>query len=430
VKERKAIIPEESTLRYTAAERKAYLEKRLKGYIKHAYQNAPAIRARIDKVGVRLQQISTIKGLELLPILRKDDLIELQKMNPPFGGLISVPLRNLERVYVSPGPIFDPHHSSKSYWLRQVEALSGIGFRSGDVVVNTWSYHLVPAGLLVDEALRLLGATVIPMGVGNTELQVQVMHHFQATGFTGSSGFLMSILKKAEEMGYNVRRDLKVRVAYAGSEMGGENIRNTIRQDYGILCRDLYVTADLGIIAYECEEGNGMHMAQNVIVEIVNSSTGKQLPPGDTGEVVVTPFNEIYPLIRFGTGDLSTCTDEPCPCGRTSPKLARILGRVGEAVRVRSMNIHPRQLDPFLSRFAEISRYQAVITRQGFRDEVTLRVELASEEVDKRELIQKLLSAFHAAVRIKLDQVEFVSKGQIADGEKRLVDRRAFEVQK
>ena len=166
MKERKAIIPEESTLKCTAAERKAYLEKRLKGYIKHAYQNAPAIRARIDKVGVRLQQISTIKGLELLPILRKDDLIELQKMNPPFGGLISVPLRNLERVYVSPGPIFDPHHSSKGYWLRQVEALYGIGFRSGDVVVNTWSYHLVPAGLLVDEASEVTRSYGDPNGGG------------------------------------------------------------------------------------------------------------------------------------------------------------------------------------------------------------------------------------------------------------------------
>lgn len=422
-----SIPPIEVVEKMSRQERQKYLDGRLRDLVAYAYEKAPAIKERLDKAGIAPSAVSGVKDLENLPILGKDELVELYKANPPFGGLVTVPIEDLERVYVSPGPIYDPHHQSEAFWRRHVHVVKAVGFGKGDIVVNTWMYGLVPAGLMVDEMLRRAGVTVIPMGVGNTELQVQVMHALKVTGFYGTTGFFMNIINKAEEMGYDIRKDFNLRLAAIGGEMGGGPIRELVEKKYGIATGDAYVTADVGMIAFECSEKTGMHIAEDVIVEIISYETGKPVGPGEVGEVVVTPIDETYPLIRFGTGDLAGWIDEPCPCGRTALRITRLLGRVGDAVRTRGMFIHPRQLEPALAGFSEIAQYQAVVTRPGHRDELMLKVELKSEEgVDKQKLTGQLTKAVTEAVRIKLDRVEFVAKGVIPELHKLIVDERVY----
>lgn len=408
-------------------ERRKYLDEQLTWLVTYAYKKAPATKSRFDKAGISSFEVSGIKDLENLPLLRKDDLVDLYKTNPPLGGLVTVPITELQRVYVSPGPIYDPHHASKAFWQRHVHLVKSLGFGKGDVVINTWSYHLVPAGHMIDEALRRARVTVIPMGVGNTELQVEVMRQLRATGFFGSTGFFMTIINKAEEMGIDIRKDFNLRLAIIGGEMGGGPIRKIVEDKYGIATRDMYGTADLGLIAFECSAKSGMHIAEGVILEMISYETGKPVKPGEVGEIVITPIDETYPLIRFGTGDIASWTDEPCSCGRNSFRLTRLLGRVGDAVRTRGMFIHPRQLEPAMSKFLQVARYQAVVTRPATRDNLTLKIELESEEgIDKDQLANELNRVVSEGLRIKVDKVEFVASGVIPEWHKLIVDERVY----
>jgi len=408
-------------------ERRKLLDEQLEWLVAHAYEKAPSTKARFDEAGISPSNVSGIKDLENLPLLRKDALVDLYKANPPLGGLVTVPITELERVYVSPGPIYDPHHSSETYWQRHIHLVRSVGFGKGDIVVNTWMYNLVPAGLMIDEALRRAGVTVIPTGVGNTELQVQVMHQLRATGFAGSTGFFMNVITKAEEMGLDIRKDFNLRLAVIGGEMGGGPIRKTVEEKYGIATGDMYGTADVGLIAFECDAKSGMHIAEGVILEMISYETEKQVEPGEVGEIVITPIDETYPLIRFGTGDLAGLIDEPCPCGRTSLRITRLLGRVGDAVRTRGMFIHPRQLEPAMAKFTQVAQYQAVVTRAGHRDDLTLKVELKAEEgMDKDNLAKELVQVVSEALRIKVDRVEFVAKGVIPEWHKLIVDERVY----
>jgi phenylacetate-CoA ligase len=419
--------PFEAMEKMSHKERRKVLDEQLKWLVAYAYEKAPATKKRFDKAGIVPSKVSGIKDLDNLPLLRKDELVDLYKANPPLGGLVTVPITDLERVYVSPGPIYDPHHSSDAFWQRHVYVGKSVGFHHGDIVVNSWMYNLVPAGLMIDETLRRGGVTVIPMGVGNTELQVQVMHQLKVTGFIGTTSFFMNIINKAEEMGFDVRKDFNLRLAVIGGEMGGGPIRKMVEEKYGIATGDMYATADVGLLAFECSAKNGMHIAEGVILEMISYQTGKQVEPGEVGEIVVTPIDETYPLIRFGTGDLAGLIDEPCSCGRTSLRITRLLGRVGDAVRTRGMFIHPRQLEPVMAKFLQVAQYQAAVTRPGHRDELTLKVELKTEEgIDKEQLSNDLNKLVSEALRIKVDRVEFVAKGVIPEWHKLIVDERIY----
>lgn len=410
--------------RMPSKERQKHLEERMREIIAYAYEKAPAVKERFNNAGVKPGDIRTVKDLEKIPMLRKDDLIALQKANPPFGGYLAVPLDNLERIYQSPGPIFDPQRK------RGFGMGGGMGsdFGKGQIVINTWSYHITPAGLGVDQLLRSMGFTVVPMGTGNTELQVQVMHDLKVHGFVGTPSFLKIIIDKAEDMGYNFKRDFNLKWAMVGGEMGGEVLRKLFQEKYGILCMggDTYATADVGTVATGCDKQSGMHITADAIVEIVDPATGKQLEPGEIGEIVVTPFDEVYPLIRFGTGDLSMMVDEPCECGRTTPRLPKIMGRSGEAVRVRGMFVHPKQTDETIARFPEIRCYQLVVTRPQNRDEMVLKVELADDAVDKEKLKTALDKSFRDTCKVRFDRVEFVAKGFIPEDAKQIVDERIY----
>lgn len=427
MKKKDSLPPFEVMEKMSHRERQEVLNEQLKWLVSYAYEKAPSTKARFDKAGIVPSKVSGIKDLENLPLLRKDELVDLYKANPPLGGLVTVPITELERVYVSPGPIYDPHHSSEAFWQRHAYVGKSVGFHHGDIVVNSWMYNLVPAGLMIDETLRRAGVTVIPMGVGNTELQVQVMHQLKVTGFIGTTSFFMNIINKAEEMGFDVRKDFNLRLAIIGGEMGGGPIRKMVEEKYGIATGDMYATADVGLLAFECSAKNGMHIAEGVILEMISYETGKQVEPGEVGEIVVTPIDEIYPLIRFGTGDLAGFIDEPCPCGRTSYRITRLLGRVGDAVRTRGMFIHPRQLEPVMAKFQQVAQYQAVVTRPGHRDELTLKVELKTEEgIDRDKLANDLNKMVSEAIRIKVDRVEFVAKGVIPEWHKLIVDERVY----
>ena len=427
MKTKKPLPPFEEMENMPRGERQKLLDEQLQWLVAYAYEKAPATKKRFDKAGISPSKVSGIKDLENLPILRKDELVDLYKANPPFGGLVTVPITEMERVYVSPGPIWDPHHQGEAFWQRHVHIVKSMGYRKGDIVLNTWAYHLVPAGHMNDEALRRAGVTVIPMGVGNTELQVQVMHELKATGFMGTTSFFMNIINKAEEMGYDFKKDFNLRLAVIGGEMGGGPIRKMVEEKYGIATADAYGTADVGMITYECSAKTGMHIAEGIIVEVISYETGKPVELGEVGEIVVTPIDETYPLIRFGTGDLASLIDEPCSCGRTSLRITRLLGRVGDAVRTRGMFIHPRQLQPAMTKFPQVAQYQAVVTRPGTRDELTLKIELKTEEgIDKAKLSQEVNKVVSDAVRIKVDRVEFVAKGTIPELHKFIGDERVY----
>jgi phenylacetate-CoA ligase len=408
--------------------RKQYLEQKLQEHIQYAYANAPAMKNRLDKANIKPTEIRTVKDLEQIPVLRKDEMIELRKASPPFGGFLGIPTDRLQMIFMSPGPLYDadPLTSEEN---RKVgpRTFHALGFKKGDLVVNTWSYHMVPAGHWTARYLMGLGCTVIPMGVGNTELQVQVLKDMKVTGWVGTASFLITILNKAEEMGLNPKRDFSLSVAFAGGEMGGGPIRRTIEDKYGIATGDMYVTADVGPIAYECSQKKGLHLHPEMIVEIVDPNTGQQLGPGDKGEVVITPFDKTYPLIRFGTGDLSSFIDDPCACGRTSDKLPLIMGRVGDAVRTRGMFIHPRQIAEVAARFSGISRYQAVVTRPKYMDHITFKVELKNETTDKKLFQLEFGKAFQEICRCKIDTFEFVEQYVIQEGSKGIIDQRSYQ---
>ena len=405
-------------------ERERFLNEQLREIVNYAYHNAPAVKEKMDRVGVTPSQIATVKDLEKIPITSKDAFSELQKLNPPFGGFLGVP--EIKEVFVSPGPIYEPEIPEVQY-IAAAKALYAAGFRKGDRVIVTVSFHMVPAGEHFAGALERLGITMIPTGVGNTELQLQIMHDLKVTGYAGTPSFLMTLIKRAEELGYNFRQDFELKHALVGAEMLPESLRRTFEQDYGIRTQQIYTTAELLLLGYECRQKSGWHIPEEVLIEIVDHQTGKQLPPGEVGEIVVTPFNKIFPLIRYGTGDLSSIIAQPCPCGRTSPRLTGLLGRVGEEVKVRGMFVHPRQVREVMAKFAQITQFQVIVGRHRQRDEITVNLELTDETIDKQKLTNDLTKAFQDICRVKADKIEFVAKGTIPEKHKVIVDERIWE---
>ena len=404
--------------------REKYLVERLRWICQYAYENAPAYRKKFAEVGVDPSEIGSLKDLEKIPVTTRDEFIEQQRQNPPFGGFLAVPIGNLKRIYVHPGPQYETLGEADIEHVGWV--LQKLGIKRGDIVINALAYHLVPAGLLVDDVLTQQGITVVPTGFGNTDLQVQIMHNLKATVFIGFPLFLMTIVKRAEELGYDFCRDFSLKRALA---LGRSTVRKSLEEDYKISTREVYAYLPVGVAACECEQKDGMHIEEDFIVEIVDPATGKQLGLGEIGEVVVTTtFSDILPRIRFGSGDLGFCTAEPCPCGRTSHRLVRIVGRVGEAVKIKGMFLHPSEVEDVVVRFPQISRFQAVVAhervKERVKDMVTGRFELVDEAVDRERLFDSFHSEFQSRCRLRIDKVEFVPKGTIPEDAKRVEDRR------
>jgi len=411
----------------SAEARQKYQSQKLRQTVDHAYRNAPAARQILDKAGVSPGDIRTIKDLEKLPITRKTDLIELQKADPPYGGFLAIPPEDVERVFISPGPIYEPLHTAAIKWF--AKSFYAAGFRKGDVVVNTFTYHMSPAGILFHEALRDCGAAVVVTGTGNTDIQVQTMHELKVTGFVGTPSFLMTLIKRAEELGHNFRRDFTLKRAWFTGEMLAPSVRKTLEEGYKVSTAQAYaVTEPGGAIAYECPEKSGMHFMDEYAIEIADPETGKQLGAGEIGEIVVTPLhNKAWGLIRFGTGDMSSYTTDPCPCGRTANRLVAIVGRTGDAIKVRGMFVVARQAEQAVLSFEPVSRFQMIIGRKGQRDELTLKIELKDESVDRDRLSDDLNKRFQDVCRVKTDRIEFVEKGAIPEEHPLVVDDRTWD---
>lgn len=420
--EKRDMFPHDESLeRLPAADLEKRLSQKLRQLIQYAYLNAPGFKARLDAAGLKPTDIKVPADLPRIPVLRKDGLMRLQKERPPFGGYLAVALNQVGHVYQSPGPIYDPQR-------RERNTFGSPGIGVGLLAINAWAYQITPAGMIMDAVLKNMGFTVFPAGPGNTDLQMQVMRDLQAACFAGSPSFLASIIKRAEEQGYDFKKDFNLKYALAFGEMGGDQLRRTFSEKYGIRCigGDAYVTADTGIIAVSCDENAGMHVSTDMIAEIADPATGQVLPPGEVGEVVITPFDEIYPLIRFGTGDLSMLITEKCACGRTTARLPKIMGRSGDAVRVRAMFVHPRQTDEVMLRYPQIAAYQLTVTRQDNRDEMLLQMELGSEPAELEQWIEALRKDFQETCRVRFDRVEYLPAGAISQGAKKIVDKRVY----
>jgi phenylacetate-CoA ligase len=403
-----------------------YLNRRLRGIIQYAYKHSIAVKNKFDSVGLKPKDIQTVRDLEKIPITKKTELMELQKKNPPFGGFAALPITELRRIYISPGPIFEPGEADYGE-LGWAQSMVAAGFRPGDMAINTFSYHMVPFALqMIDNSLHRIGCITIPAGIGNTEQQVHILKNLKANVYCGTASFLLNIAEKAEEMGLDLKKDINLKVGFVATEMLPESLRSKLEQTFEMIIRQGYGTADIGCLGYECLKKNGMHVPEDKIVEIVDPSTGKQVGPGKAGEIVATTFNKVYPLIRFGTGDLSILTETGCPCGRTSPRLVKILGRADQATKVRGLFIHPGQADEVASKHPQISRVQVVVTRKEHKDEMTFQVEL-KEEVSQPE---KLKSAIEQSIRDVMKvrgDVQFVPKGAIPAEAKKIEDQRSWE---
>ncbi|MFC1999801.1 phenylacetate--CoA ligase family protein [Chloroflexota bacterium] len=418
-----ASLYDESHEKMPPLEREGWLGHRLGKQVQFAYEKAPAVKEKFDKASVSPPEISSVRDLEKLPVTTKDELVELQRASPPFGGFLAAPLGEQTRIYVSPGPIYDVWPLERLY--STVRSLLRAGWpKPGDVVLVSTAYHMVPAGLCYTDALDLMGCSVVPAGPGQTELQIKLLHDLKATAIFAFPSFVMSLLQKAGNMGYDVRKDFNLKFVGGGGERHIQALRKVFKEQYGLEVFDGYGTSDLGGVGYGCEAEMGYHYADDdCVVEIVDPDTGKQVRPLEVGEVVVTPFSDVYPLVRFGTGDLGSFTDEPCPCGRTAPRITNILGMVGDHIRVKGMFVHLRELDEALSRFPQVSRYQMVLWLEGHRDRITLNIE-ADPDADEALLSEEINKVCQEVFKLRMDRIEFLVKGTLPDDYKRFEDTR------
>ena len=405
----------------SAAARAEYQARWLAQLFQHAWDKAPGVRRRLEHARVRPADVRGVDDLARLPVIKKSEMPDLQKADPPFGGFCTVPMAKIRKIFVSPGPILEPMGPEISEWHAETGLYAG-GFRPGDVVLDTVLDHLVPAAHEMDEALNLLGCTVVPTGVGNTDTQITIAMAVRATGFVGTPSFLMTILKRAAEMGVG---RLPFEVAQVGAEALPESLRRQFEDEHGIFTRQGFGTADLGMIAYECPEKAGMHLVDDAIVQVCDPQSGEPVPAGTIGEIVATVNNHTYPMIRFGTGDLTIVDDAPCPCGRTSARMLGWRGRADEVTKVRGMFIHPRQADEVASRATGVQRFQVVVGRQGHEDTLTLRVELAPG-TDAPGASKTLEGAIREVMKLR-GSVDVVGAGTIPDDAKKIFDERKWD---
>ncbi len=369
------------------AVREASLFECLRGQIVKAQADAPGLARHLD--GVEAEALTGRTELARLPVLRKSALTRMQKAAPPFGGLTTRPAAEFDQVFQSPGPIYEPGMSSAPDWWRLARALHAAGFRRGDIVHNSFAYHLTPAGQMMESGARALGCAVLAGGVGNTEAQVVAAADVGVTGYIGTPDFLKVMLDKAVETG----RDLS---AIKRALVSGGPLFPSLRQEYtdrGIACLQNYGTADLGLIAYETPALEGMVVDEGVILEIVRPGTGDLVPEGEVGEVLVTVLNPDYPLIRFATGDLSAVLTGASPCGRTNMRIKGWMGRADQTTKVKGMFVRPEQIAEILVRHPEIARARLTVTRVGEQDAMTLAVESANASPELADAVRETMQA-------------------------------------
>lgn len=410
--------------RMSLRDRKAYYDQMVRWVVVHAYDNVPAIQEKMSRAGVQPAGVNRAVDLQKIPISRLSDVVNAQTRQPPFGGFLAVPVAKLKRLFMVPGPEFVAMGSSSALFRVMAKAFYANGVRAGDLVINVWPYHPTFAGLAIDEGCALLGVTIIPAGPGNTDLKIELMQRVKPTVFTGSGSYLMTMIRRIEELGHEFRRSFGFRLAICGGETLAPSLRQAFEQKYGMAVADNYGVAGVGVVAYDCGEGAGKHVAEEVLVEVVDSA-GRPVAAGEVGECVVTYFDPTYPMIRFGTGDLVSYDDEPCTCGRTSRRIVGIHGRSVESVKVRALFLHPEQLETVIAKFPEVQAFQALVSREGDQD--CLKISVETEAGLEEDFRSQIMQAVHDVCRIRVDDVCVVPQGTIPTGSRRIVDNRVWE---
>ena len=389
---------------------------RLPRQIAHAIANAPAF-ARI-LAGVDPAAITTREALAQLPVTRKSELLDRQKADRPFGGFAATRWGEARRVFASPGPIYEPEGAAPDYW-RLARPLFAAGFRKGDLVHNGFSYHFTPAGSMLETGAHALGCTVFPGGTGQTEQQVQAMAELKPDGYVGTPSFLKIIVDKADEMGVKLTG---LRKALLSGEAFPPSLRDALLAR-GIAGYQAYATADVGTIAYETEAREGLVIDEGVLVEIVRPGTGDPVAPGEVGEVVVTTlFNTDYPLIRFGTGDLSAVMPGTSRCGRTNLRIKGWLGRADQTTKVKGMFVHPSQVAAIVSRHPEIGKARLVVDNADGGDRMTLHAEVAANRSSSAEAV---IASIREITKLR-GEVAFRAPGELPNDGKVLEDVRKY----
>lgn len=338
------------------------------------------------------QQLQSLDDLAKLPVLRKSELSAAQAANPPFGGM---PTQGITRLFQSPGPIYEPGGSEGDWW-RFASALRAAGIGAGDIVQNTFSYHFTPAGAMFESAAIALGAQVFAAGPGQTELQVRAAKDLGVTAYAGTPDYLGAILTKADDLGVDLTRITKALVS-------GGPLFPAVRQAYvdrGIACLQCYGTADVGNIAYETIADAPMVVDEGAVVEIVTPGTGDRVMEGEIGEVVVTPLNPGYPLVRFATGDLSAVVPGTSACGRTNMRLAGWKGRADQATKIKGMFVRPEQVAQLVSRIPAVDRARVEVTHDGQRDNMTVTFETQETDAQAFEEITTEVLKLRAAIHL------------------------------
>jgi phenylacetate-CoA ligase len=362
--------------------------------------------------------ISSRAALAAMPTTRKSDLAALQKKNPPLGGINTVPLSELSHIFASPGGLYEPDADRKDYW-RYARALWAAGVRRGNIVHNTFSYHLTPAGMLVENGCRAIGCPVVPGGVGNTEIQIQLMADLKPDFFIGTPSFLRILLTKAKELGHDLS-NLK------NGLVGAEALPPSLRQelsDLGVSVLQGYGTADLGSVAYESKAVDGMIIDEGVIVEIVEPQGTKPVAEGEVGEVVVTTLNPTYPLVRFATGDLSAVLPGISPCGRTNMRIRGWMGRADQSTKFKGMFVHPSAIMQIAARHPEITKARMVISSENNNDAMTLK--FAAPGAD-RSLVTAVEASIQTVLKLR-GGAELVEAEGLPDDGLAIEDIRSYE---
>ncbi|MFY8085482.1 MAG: phenylacetate--CoA ligase family protein [Rubrivivax sp.] len=406
------------------AVREAALMAALPGVVRAA-QQVPGMAELLQ--GVDAAAVNSRAALAALPVLRKPELLERQKLHratDPFGGYSAIGWRSLRglsgarRVYQSPGPIYEPEGGSADYW-RIARALRAAGFAAGDLVHNSFSYHLTPGAWMMESGAQALGCTVFPGGVGNTELQLQAMADLRPDAYCGTPSFLRILLEKAAETGVAVP---SLRKALVSGEAFPPSLRDWLKER-GIEGYQAYATADVGLIAYETGARQGLVTDEGVLVEIVRPGTGDPVPEGEVGEVVVTVLHPEYPLVRFGTGDLSAELPGPCPSGRTNGRIKGWMGRADQTAKVRGMFVHPSQVAEVLRRHAGVGRARLVVEGEMANDRMTLRVEVAGAPEGLGEAVAV---SVRDVTKLRCD-VLLVAPGSLPNDGKVIEDARTYQ---
>ena len=397
----------------TDSERTDSIGSKLPIQIKNAKENSTAFSEILKHVNP--EDIKSIEDLPKLPVLRKSELVKLQSENPPLGGLIAGNVNKLDQIFQSPGPIYEPGMVKHDWW-RSGRALKAAGIGEGDIVQNCFSYHFTPAGMLSEQGILAVGATVFPAGTGQTELQARAAAEIGVTAYIGVPDFLQIILDKGEELELDLSKIKKALV-------GGGPLFPKTRQAYkdrGIICLQNYGTADLGNVAYETVADAPMVVDEGVLVEIVTPGTGDPVPEGEIGEVLVTTLNPDYPLIRFATGDLSAVAPGKSECGRTNMRIVGWRGRADQTTKIKGMFVRPEQVADLVARHSEIIKARVNVSRSENNDvmDVLLEIEKGSS-ADYENSVKEIL-------KLK-GNVQIVSPGDLPNDGKVIDDQRTFD---